>query len=84
MKTRIYAAPAVKGLTAGPDYYIFFYFPSRYIEHQLLNMIKIKRDINRQDLQIVHLHFVKSEEFQSLEVEDRVRFIRTDFNMNHF
>ena len=28
---------------------------------QLFNMLNIKRDINQQDLKIVHFHFVKSE-----------------------
>ena len=38
--------------------YIFFRF--RFIKH-ILNMLKIKYDINQQDLKRVHLHFVKSE-----------------------
>ena len=47
-------------ITAGPDYIRFLHF---LLEHQILNMLKIKRDINQQDLKIVDLHFVESEEF---------------------
>ena len=35
-------------------------------------MLRIKRDINQQDLKTVNLHFVKSEYFNSLEVVDHV------------
>ena len=35
-------------------------------------MLKLKCDINKQDLNTVDLHFVKSEYFHSLEVVDRV------------
>ena len=35
-------------------------------------MLKIKCDINQQDLQTVYLHFLKFENFHSLEVVDRV------------
>ena len=35
-------------------------------------MLKIKCDINQQDLKIVDLYFVKSEQFYSLEVVDRL------------
>ena len=35
-------------------------------------MLKIKRDINQQDLKIGNLYFVKSEYFHSLDVVDRV------------
>ena len=40
-------------------------------------MLKIKCDINQQDLKRVDLHFVKSE--YSLEVVDRVRNLRLEF-----
>ena len=44
-------------LTAGADSIrVFFFFVTTF-----LNMLKIKRDINQQDLEIVDLHFVKSE-----------------------
>ena len=36
-------------------------------------MVKIKRATNQQNLKIVDLHFVKSENFRSLEVVDRQR-----------
>ena len=39
----------------------FFNIFSQYIACQLLNMMKIKRDTNQQDLKIEDLHFVKSE-----------------------
>ena len=35
-------------------------------------MLKMKCDINQQDLKRVALHFVKSDHFHSLEVVDRV------------
>ena len=62
MKTRIYAAPAVKGLTLEPSAPIIFVFLIFYqrIACQLLSMLKIKRDINRQYLKIVDHRLVKS------------------------
>ena len=52
-------------LTAGPDSTCTVYslFPSFYehAKYQLLNMIKIKRDINQQDFKIVDLYSVNSE-----------------------
>ena len=48
----------INPLTAGHNYIrVFFYF----IEYQLSNMLKNKRDINWQDLKIIDLHSVKSE-----------------------
>ena len=47
-------------LTAGAAYirvFIFYY----HIKYHILNMVKIKCDINRQDLKRGGLHFVKSE-----------------------
>ena len=47
-------------LTAGVAYirvFIFYY----HITYHILNMLKIKCDINQQDLKTVDLHFVKSE-----------------------
>ena len=35
-------------------------------------MLKIKCDINQQDLKTVDLHFVKTEQFSLTEVVDRV------------
>ena len=32
-----------------------------YFKCQILSMLKVKRDINQQDLKIVHIHFVKSQ-----------------------
>ena len=48
--------------------FIFYY----HIKYHILNMLKIKCDINQQDLNRVDLHFVKSKYFHSLEVVDRV------------
>ena len=47
-------------LSAGPHYIqvLFFYY---HIKYNLLNMLRIKRHINKQDLKIVALHFVNSE-----------------------
>ena len=45
-------------LTAGAAYIRFFIF---YLQYNILNMLKIKCDINPQDLKRVDLHFVKSE-----------------------
>ena len=78
MKTQIYAAPAVKGLsivttflclinpvTVGPDYIVLFYdfflIRTSHGLYQMLNKLKIKRDVNKQNSLIVDLHFVKSE-----------------------
>ena len=47
-------------LTAGAAYirvYIFY----QHIKYHILNMVKIKCDINQQDLKKIDLHFVKSE-----------------------
>ena len=47
-------------LTAGAAYFrvfIFYY----HIKYHILNMLKIKCDINQQDLKRVYLRFVKSE-----------------------
>ena len=49
----------INPLTAGPDYIRVFIFISTYKYH-LLNMLKIKCDINQPDLKIVDLHFIKS------------------------
>ena len=35
---------------------VFFLFFYQLIKYQLLNMLKIKHDINQQDFKIVHLH----------------------------
>ena len=48
--------------------FIFYW----HIKHHLLNMVKIKYDINQQYLKTVYRHFVKSNNFHSLEVVDRV------------
>ena len=32
---------------------------SKHIKYQLLDILKMKRDINQKDLKIVDLHFVK-------------------------
>ena len=58
-------------LTTGAAYIRVFIFYS-HIKYHVLNMVKIKCDINQQDLKRVDLHFVKSEYFHSLEVVDRV------------
>ena len=47
-------------LTAGAAYIRFFIFYS-HIQYNILNTLKIKCDINQQDLKRVDLHFVKSE-----------------------
>ena len=47
-------------LTAGPDYIRFFIIFHWNNKYQLLNMFKIKCDINEQDFKI---HFVKFEYF---------------------
>ena len=50
----------VKGLTAGAAYIRVFMF-YQHIKYHLLNMLKIKCDINQQYLKTDDLHFVKSE-----------------------
>ena len=56
--------------TAGAAYIQVFIF-YQPIKYRLLNMLKIKCDINQQDLETVDLHSVKSRYFHSLEVVDR-------------
>ena len=53
-------APRINPLTAGAAYIrvIIFY---QHIKYHLLNMLKIKCDINQQYLKTVDLHNVKSE-----------------------
>ena len=48
-------------LTAGAAYIRVFILYQHIIKYDILNMLKIKCDINQQDLKIVDLHFVKSE-----------------------
>ena len=50
----------INPLTAGAASIRVFIF-YLHIEHHLLNMLKIKCDINQQDLKTVDLHFDKSE-----------------------
>ena len=50
----------VNPLTAGAAYILVFIFYYN-IKYHILNMLKIKCDINQQDLKRVDLHFVKSE-----------------------
>ena len=47
-------------LTAGAEYILVFFF-YWHIGYHVLNMLKIKCDINQQDLKRVDPHFVKSE-----------------------
>ena len=47
-------------LTAGADYILFCFFYHN-IKYQLLNTLRIKREINQHDLKLVDPHFVKSE-----------------------
>ena len=57
---RISLYNCINPLTAGVAYigvFIFYY----HIEYRILNMLKIKCDINQQNLKRVDLHFVKSE-----------------------
>ena len=46
--------------TAGAAYILFFIFDQHIKYYILNNMLKIKCDINQQDLKRVDLHFVKS------------------------
>ena len=46
-----------------PIIFVFFYIIYCHITHQLLDMLKIKRDTNQQDLQIVDLQFDKYQYF---------------------
>ena len=50
----------VNPLTVGAAYIRVFIFYS-HIKYHILKMLKMKCDINQQDLQRVDLHFVKSE-----------------------
>ena len=47
-------------LTAGAAYILVFIF-YQHIKYHILNKLKLKFDINQQDLKRVDLHFVKSE-----------------------
>ena len=59
---RFFKQHGVSPLTAGAAYIQVFIF-YQHIKYHILNMLKIKCDINQQDLKIVDLHFVKSEWF---------------------
>ena len=48
----------VKLFTGGLDSIRFEKYLYKHITYQLLNMLKIKREIYQQDLQMVDLHFV--------------------------
>ena len=48
-------------LTAGAVHIRFFFIFYQHITYQLLNLLKIKHDINQQDLKFVDLHVVTSE-----------------------
>ena len=71
MKT-LFRCTWVNPLTAGVAYIRVFIF-YQHIKYHILNMLKIKCDINQQDLKRNDLHCVKSQ-FHSLEVVDRVNF----------
>ena len=61
----------VNPLTAGAAYIrVFIFYQS--IKYHILNMVKIKCDVNQQDLKRVDFHFVYLNNFHSLEVVDRV------------
>ena len=49
-------------LLAGAEYIRVFIF-YLHIKYQVLILLKIKCDVNQQDLKGVYLHFVKSEHF---------------------
>ena len=49
----------INPLTAGAAYFWIFIF-NKPIKYHLLNMLKIKCDINQQYFKTVDLHFVKS------------------------
>ena len=55
-----------------PHIFEFSFFLIAHKDYHILNMLKIKCDINQQDLKRVDLYFVKSEYFHLLEVVDRV------------
>ena len=61
----------INPLTAGAEYIRVFIF-CYHINYHLLKKLKIKCKINQQYLNIFDLHFVKSDNFHSLEVVDRV------------
>ena len=65
------AKPRFNPLTAGAAYVRVFISIST-LRTTLIIMIKIKCDIKQQYLKRVDLHFVKSNNFHSLEVVDRV------------
>ena len=59
-KINLSSANQINPLTAGVAYIrvLIFYY---HIKYHLLNVLKIKCDINQQYLKTVDLHFVKSE-----------------------
>ena len=62
-------------------YSFFNFYQLCRFKYQLLNMVNIKYNINRQDFKIVDLNFVKS---HSLEIVDRVSEtqLQVDENFN--
>ena len=53
-------AQFINPLTTGAAYIRVFIF-YQHIRYRIKDMLKIKCDINKEDLKKVHLHFVKSE-----------------------
>ena len=58
-------------LTAGVAYIRLFIF-YQHFKYHILNMLKIKCDLNQLDLKRDELHFLNLNNFHSLEVVDRV------------
>ena len=59
-RLRRYPIINLNPLPTGAEHILVFIF-YWHIKYHVSNMLKIKCDINQQDLKRVHLHFVKSE-----------------------
>ena len=57
-------------LTLSPSFPIMFTFfiSYKHIKHHFLNMLNIKRDINKKYFKMIDLHFFKSQNFHWLKV----------------
>ena len=64
----------INPLTAGAEYIRVFTF-YQHSKHHILNKLKIKYDINQQEMKRVDLHFVKSEDHEDQKALFQIEII---------
>ena len=57
----IFRAESVNLYPLVPSIFVVFFIFYQRIKYQLLNMLKIKREINQKYFEIIYLQFVKTE-----------------------